>query len=206
HWYLLHRKTNTEKMRADVAALKKLFPKAKIIAGSYALDYKSPCTDSPTDKLPCYGQQELNYFKESLQIQATLMKSGLFEAIEFFPAWFGNEEKRTYTDCEDKHKKLFNEKPEIALPKCIANTKVMRAEALKILNAIKPTPTPTKKPTVTPTPFGKKGDFNKDGKVDNDDYNILLANFGKTNAAYNLTGDNTIDIFDYNIFVSVWGK
>jgi hypothetical protein len=65
---------------------------------------------------------------------------------------------------------------------------------------------PSTTPTKTPTPAGKRGDFNKDGKVDIFDYNLLIANFGKTNALYNLTGSNLIDIFDYNIFVSVWGK
>jgi ABC-type Na+ efflux pump permease subunit len=67
-------------------------------------------------------------------------------------------------------------------------------------------PTPTATITNTPTPAWKKGDFNHNGEVDIYDYNIIVANFGKTNVAYNLTGENTIDIFDYNMFVSLFGK
>jgi hypothetical protein len=85
------------------------------------------------------------------------------------------------------------------------NGAVVRFFRIKTV-ASPPNQTPTITPTKTPTPAGKQGDFNKDGKVDIFDYNILLSNFGKTNAAYNLTGNNLIDVFDYNMFVSLFGK
>ena len=51
-------------------------------------------------------------------------------------------------------------------------------------------------------------DLNQDGKVDIFDYNLLVANFGKTGT--NLVGDidnnGKVDIFDYNILVGNFGK
>ena len=69
-------------------------------------------------------------------------------------------------------------------------------------------PTATSTPTPTPTPVGKLGDVNHDGKVDIFDYNILVANFGKTGSAVtgDINHDGKVDIFDYNILVANFGK
>ncbi len=73
-----------------------------------------------------------------------------------------------------------------------------------------PTPsfTPTSTPvSPTPTSTPKSGDVNGDGKVDIFDYNILLTNFGKSGS--NLQGDldknGKVDIFDYNLLLSNFG-
>lgn len=72
------------------------------------------------------------------------------------------------------------------------------------------TPTPTPKHTPTPTPTTKPGDLNGDGKVDIFDYNLLVANFGKTGSPGFIPADidknGKVNIFDYNILVGNFGK
>jgi hypothetical protein len=68
------------------------------------------------------------------------------------------------------------------------------------------TTTPT--PTKTPTPSPKPGDIDGNGKVDIFDYNILLTDFGKSgsNLSSDLDKNGKVDIFDYNILLSNFGK
>ena len=62
-------------------------------------------------------------------------------------------------------------------------------------------------PTPTPTPTPKPGDLNADGKVDISDYNVLVANFGKTGTNIaDIDGNKIVDIFDYNVLVGNFGK
>lgn len=58
-----------------------------------------------------------------------------------------------------------------------------------------PTPTSAPNPTPTPTPSDKPGDINSDGKVDMNDYNLIVSKFG-----------NLYTIFDYNTLVENFGK
>jgi hypothetical protein len=58
----------------------------------------------------------------------------------------------------------------------------------------------------TPTPIittttRKIGDINRDGTVDIFDYNLLLTDFGKSRSAADITGDGKVDIFDYNLLL-----
>lgn len=59
--------------------------------------------------------------------------------------------------------------------------------------------------TPTPTPLPIPGDINHDGKVNIQDYNQLLTDFGKTGSpgfvATDINKDGKVDIFDYNILV-----
>jgi hypothetical protein len=61
------------------------------------------------------------------------------------------------------------------------------------------------KPSVLPT---LSGDLNGDGKVDIFDYTIFISEFGKTgsNLASDLNKDGKVDIFDYTIFSQNFGK
>jgi hypothetical protein len=56
--------------------------------------------------------------------------------------------------------------------------------------------------------FPKAGDLNSDGKVDINDYNLLMANFGKvgTGIVGDIDGNGKVDIFDYNLLVGNFGK
>ncbi len=77
-----------------------------------------------------------------------------------------------------------------------------------------PTPVPTKTasptplPTNTPIPAGKVGDIDGNGKVDIFDYNILVTNFGKSGSGIqgDIDGNGKVDIFDYNLLVGNFGK
>jgi hypothetical protein len=70
-----------------------------------------------------------------------------------------------------------------------------------------PPPTPT---IPTPTAIPKPGDLNGDGKVDIYDYNILVADFGKTGTPgwipADIIKDGKVDIYDYNVLVGNFGK
>ena len=74
--------------------------------------------------------------------------------------------------------------------------------------SLQPSPTPTPSPSLTPSPSAKPGDIDGNNKVDIFDYNILLTNFGKTGSG--LQGDfdknNKVDIFDYNTLLGNFGK
>jgi len=63
-------------------------------------------------------------------------------------------------------------------------------------------------PASLPTPSLKPGDLNSDSKVDINDYNILMGNFGKTGIGIvgDIDGNGNVDIFDYNILVGSFGK
>jgi len=56
----------------------------------------------------------------------------------------------------------------------------------------------------------KSGDLNSDNVVNNDDYKIFLANFGKTGAPGFVSSDfdknGVVDIFDYGILFGYFGK
>ncbi len=77
-----------------------------------------------------------------------------------------------------------------------------------------PTTSPTPSPSapisapVTPQPSTKPGDLDGNNKVDIFDYNILLTNFGKTGTGIqgDLDQNNKVDIFDYNILLTNFGK
>lgn len=60
------------------------------------------------------------------------------------------------------------------------------------------------------SPIGTPGDINLDSKIDIFDYNILVADFGKTGAPGWIPADidknGWVNIFDYNILVTNFGK
>lgn len=61
--------------------------------------------------------------------------------------------------------------------------------------------------TTPPVTVFKKGDADKNGKVDIFDLNILMVNWGNNpaNAAADLDGNGKVDIFDFNILMVYWG-
>lgn len=123
HLYPHFRQTDIE---GDIKKTKALFPNATIIAGSYAFDFKSRCTKGST--IACSGLVEYTYFIDSFQRQVNLLKSCQIGGIEFWPAYFGNEDKIDYTACLAKGQSLDT---------CITNTVKMRNEVNKILNTAK---------------------------------------------------------------------
>jgi hypothetical protein len=85
--------------------------------------------------------------------------------------------------------------------------------------SVSPAPTITPSPSapisapVSPSPVSspspvKAGDIDGNGKVDIFDYNILLTNFGKTGTGIqgDVNNSGKVDIFDYNILLTNFGK
>lgn len=70
-----------------------------------------------------------------------------------------------------------------------------------------PTPSPSIPPSPSPGP-SKPGDIDGDNDVDIFDYNIILTNFGKTGTSIqgDLDKNGKVDIFDYNIVLTNFGK
>lgn len=67
-------------------------------------------------------------------------------------------------------------------------------------------PSPSPSIVASPSPI-KPGDLDGNSKVDIFDYNILLTNFGKAGAGVqgDLDGNNKVDIFDYNNLLTNFG-
>jgi hypothetical protein len=68
-------------------------------------------------------------------------------------------------------------------------------------------PLPSASPSPSPSPL-KPGDLDGNNKVDIFDYNILLTNFGKTGTGIlgDLDNSGKVNIFDYNILLTNFGK
>lgn len=91
HLYLHYRRA-APGYRKFVMQTKRLFPNARVIAGSYAydrIDYL-PCDINSKD--PCSVQDEIDLFSAALDEQIALLKNREVSAIEFYPAQFGEEE------------------------------------------------------------------------------------------------------------------
>ena len=70
-------------------------------------------------------------------------------------------------------------------------------------------PSPSPSPAISPSPTSSKpGDIDGNDTVDIFDYNILLTNFGKSGAGIqgDLDSNDTVDIFDYNEVLTNFGK
>lgn len=66
------------------------------------------------------------------------------------------------------------------------------------------TPTPTSAPTTpAPSPELRKGDLNKDGKVNLSDLSVLLSRMGSSDKDADLNGDGKVNIFDYAELVKI---
>lgn len=90
HLYLLYRRA-ASRFGKYVKDVKRLFPNARVIAGSYAydrIDYL-PCKSRSTK--PCSTREEVELFSNVLDEQIALLKNGDVYAIEFYPAYFGKE-------------------------------------------------------------------------------------------------------------------
>jgi hypothetical protein len=104
-----------------VEQARQLFPNARIIAGSYAYDRRAylPCTRSGK---PCSTAEELDLYRKSIEAQVQLLHSGSVDSIEFYPGYFGIEEKWPGWS-----------NPRSCAPgdmaACVANTKTMRQAA-----------------------------------------------------------------------------
>ena len=91
----LHYRGNAKAYPGHVAEVRRLFPRAAIWAGSYAydrIDYV-PCEETGTRS--CSVDEEIELYRESLAIQLDLLREETIAGIEFYPGFFGLEEKWT---------------------------------------------------------------------------------------------------------------
>jgi hypothetical protein len=122
----IHYREHGPNYPAYVQQAKQAFPRARVVAGSYAVDRRAflPCTPSGQ---ACTEQQDFDLFKQSLTVQVQEMQHGIVDHIEFFPAYFGAEEQ--WTGWSNPRECAPGD-----VAACISNTKAMRAAALTILN------------------------------------------------------------------------
>jgi hypothetical protein len=122
----LHYRKNAAQYPEAVRKARALFPSARIIGGVYAYDRLAylPCEQG--DKKLCSLQEELAEFRRALEAQRDLLKRGELAGLEFYPGFFGREERWPGW-----------EKPRICAPEshasCVANTKALRELSLQVL-------------------------------------------------------------------------
>jgi hypothetical protein len=123
----IHYRENGPNYSTYVARAKVLFPHARIIAGSYAIDRRAflPCAQGGTAL--CTIQQDFDLFKQSFAVQVHELKQGAVDRIEFFPGYFGTEGQ--YPSWTDSRHCAPGE-----IDVCIANTVAIREAALAMLN------------------------------------------------------------------------
>ena len=122
--------------RNYVNRVKTLFPNAKIVAGAYdydRIDYM-PCAYSTSgftrpiaNNLQCTAEEELDYYKQLLEIQAEMLKNGEIYALHFYPGpsdtdtgWYGFDSP---TNCLAERKE-----------QCIQNTIKLNEITFSVLN------------------------------------------------------------------------
>jgi hypothetical protein len=123
HLYI-HNRENGPNFESYLDQVKKAFPSAGVIAGTYAydrLDYEHCRKCSPGE------QRDLQ--KETLRIQVRLLNRGRLTGIEFYPGHFGWEEK--WSEWNDPHTCSPSRKVQ-----CIQQTKAMHNDAAVILRGI----------------------------------------------------------------------
>lgn len=131
HLYV-HYRASAPNYATAVAQAKAIFPSAKIIAGAYPydrIDYL-PCVYKGTAK--CTLAQEQSYFKQLLQIQASLLKQGTIYGLELFFGYFGDPEDwpgwKTQARVCDSARVLS----------CYANSKTLQTISQQVLHATFP--------------------------------------------------------------------
>jgi hypothetical protein len=129
HLYV-HFRADGPLFEAYVLRIKQNFPFSSVIAGSYPYDRIDYWACAPSSRAHCTSAQELDLYKQTLKIQVRLLEQGVVRAIEFYPAFFGMEEK--YGGWSDP-RQCSPERKQI----CIDNTKTLHLEVLQTLQVIR---------------------------------------------------------------------
>jgi hypothetical protein len=120
HLFLVYRE-DVANYGAYVRQVKKMFPNAKVIAGAYTYDRISYISCSPYSSRKCSPAEEVKLFRQTLDTQIRMLKSGEVEWIEFMPGAFGREDEWKGWDSDPRT--CPGRKQE-----CIGNTKRLRQE------------------------------------------------------------------------------
>src|SRR5207249_6811117 len=97
-----------------------------IIAGSYAYDRINYLPCSRQERAPCTPQREMDLYKRLIDQQASLLRSGNIESLEFIPGYFGREEQ--WSGWNDARTCAPERRQE-----CVRNTAALRRAGLDIL-------------------------------------------------------------------------
>ena len=120
HLFLIYRE-NVANYEDYVRQVKKMFPNAKVIAGAYAYDRISYIACSQYAARKCSPAEEVKLFRQALDIQIRLLKSGEVDWIEFLPGAFGFED--TWKNWDSDPRVCPGRKQE-----CISNTRQLRQQ------------------------------------------------------------------------------
>ncbi len=124
----LHYREDAKAFPVYVQEVRSLFPNARILAGSYAYDRVDyiPCGRTGNDK--CTPTQDIALYKESIRIQAKMLRDGKVDGIEFYPGFFGKVAQwphwREPDICASARRR-----------QCIADTRIMRRAAVAVLSS-----------------------------------------------------------------------
>jgi hypothetical protein len=124
--FYLHYRKNFDKYEDYVNRLRALFPNAAIYGGVYHYDRVDYIGCSQKLPIKCTEDAEVTLYKETLELQVSLMKSKKLDGLEFYPGFLGNEDswpawsKRKI--CSESRRR-----------KCVENTKEMTRETLQLL-------------------------------------------------------------------------
>lgn len=120
----LHQRQNGPRFESYVNIVNHKLPNAKVIAGSYhsdRIDYIK------CGNVRCSAEQEFDLYKQTLKLQLTLLEHKVISGIEFYPGYFGMEEKWKYWDdpriCASARKQ-----------QCIENSNKMDLATVQLLN------------------------------------------------------------------------
>ncbi len=125
HLYVMHRQEGLH-FEDSVRQVAAAFPNATVLAGVYAYDRIHYASCSGSDDRPCSTEEELLLFQQTLTIQVRLAQKALVAGLEFYPGFFGLEDRwhgwNAPCNCEPERRQ-----------DCIDNTRAMHEATLRIL-------------------------------------------------------------------------
>jgi hypothetical protein len=89
----LHYRAGVKQYAQHVRETRQLFAKARLFGGIYAydrIDY-APCSARRSPS--CTPEQEMGLFRELLNVQMSMLRTGALDGIEFYPGNFGAEQQ-----------------------------------------------------------------------------------------------------------------
>lgn len=125
HLYARYRKDGDE-VAQYVQRVKLLFPRAKVVGGIYAMDRIDYAGCSGRFTMKCRTDEEISLFANNLKLDLQMLRTGRLSAIEFYPGYFGNEDRLPSW----KYPRFCASRREA---ECIENTKKMRRIAVDAL-------------------------------------------------------------------------
>lgn len=87
----LHYRQNWEKYPQYIAAIRQLFPNARIYGGVYHYDRRDYIGCRQGDSRKCSTTEEKELFQRALELQKKMLAAGQIQGLELYPGFIGNE-------------------------------------------------------------------------------------------------------------------